>query len=167
MLLINNVIDTNIYLFTYMFIYNLSLISFFWTLFSFINIKLKTLYTFSGFTQNSFFVLNISILLFSMAGVPPFIGFFSKLFVMVLVINNYYFFLYFIFFLLLFLGLYFYMQNIRFLHSTNYKNYYTPSLHNERATLLMFYFIITLLITIVFGLVYIDDFILFFTWLLL
>lgn len=167
MLLINNVIDTNIYLFTYMFIYNLSLISFFWTLFSFINIKLKTLYTFSEFTQNSFFVLNISILLFSMAGVPPFIGFFSKLFVMVLVINNYYFFLYFIFFLLLFLGLYFYMQNIRFLHSTNYKNYYTPSLHNERATLLMFYFIITLLITIVFGLVYIDDFILFFTWLLL
>jgi len=167
MLLINNVIDTNIYLFTYMFIYNLSLISFFWTLFSFINIKLKTLYTFSEFTQNSFFVLNISILLFSMAGVPPFIGFFSKLFVMVLVINNYYFFLYFIFFLLLFLGLYFYMQNIRFLHSTNYKNYYTPSLHNERATLLMFYFIITLLTTIVFGLVYIDDFILFFTWLLL
>ena len=120
MLLINNVIDTNIYLFAYMFIYNLSLISFFWTLFSFINIKLKTLYTFSEFTQNSFFVLNISILLFSMAGVPPFIGFFSKIFVMVLVINNYYFFLYFIFFLLLFLGLYFYMQNIRFLHSTNY-----------------------------------------------
>lgn len=167
MLLINNVIDTNIYLFAYMFIYNLSLISFFWTLFSFINIKLKTLYTFSEFTQNSFFVLNISILLFSMAGVPPFIGFFSKIFVMVLVINNYYFFLYFIFFLLLFLGLYFYMQNIRFLHSTNYKNYYTPSLYNERVTLLMFYFIISLLTVIVFGLVYVDDFILFFTWILL
>jgi NADH:ubiquinone oxidoreductase subunit 2 (subunit N) len=165
MLLINNVIDVNIYLYTYMFVYNLSLISFFWSLFSFITIKLKTLYTFSEFTQNSFIVLNLSVLLFSMAGVPPFIGFFSKLFIMVLVLNNYYFLFYFLFFLLLFLGLYFYMQNIRFLHSTNYKNHYTMSLTSERVALPILYFVITLLIVIVFGLVYIDDIILLFTWL--
>ena len=164
MLLINNIIDTNIYLFIYMFIYNLSLVSFFWSLFSFITIKLKTLYTFSEFTQNSFIVLNISVLLFSMAGVPPFIGFFSKLFIMVLVLNNFYFLFYFLFFLILFLGLYFYMQNIRFLHSTNYRNHYNTSLVNERITFVMLYFMIILLTTIVFGLVYIDDFILLFTW---
>ena len=166
MLLINNIIDTNIYLYIYMFVYNLSLISFFWSIFSFITIKIKTLYTFSEFSQNSFIVMNLSILLFSMAGVPPFIGFFTKIFVMVLVINNFYFLFYFIFFILLFLGLYFYMQNIRFLHSTNYKNHYTPTLINERVTVSMFYFMILLLITIIFGLVYIDDFILLFTWLL-
>ena len=164
MLLINNVLDTNIYLYTYMFIYNLSLISFFWSLFSFITTKLKTLYTLSELTQNSFIVLNISILLFSMAGVPPFIGFFSKIFVMVLVLNNFYFLFYFLFILLLFLGLYFYMQNIRFLHSTNYKNYYSTVLINERLPLHMLYFTNTLLVLIVFGLVYIDDFLLIFTW---
>jgi len=165
LLLINHVIDTNIYLFIYMFVYNLSLISFFWSLFSFITINVKTLYTFSEFTQNSFIVLNMSILLFSMAGVPPFIGFFSKIFVMVLVLNNFYFMFYFIFFVLLFLGLYFYMQNIRFLHSTNLRNHYTPYLVNERLVIPMLYMVNTLLVLIVFGITYTDDFILIFSWL--
>ena len=164
MLLVNSLIDTNIYLFIYMFIYNLSLISFFWSIFSFITVNLKTLYSFSEFTQNSFIVFNLSILLFSMAGVPPFIGFFSKIFVMVLVLNNFYFLFYFIFFLLLFLGLYFYMQNIRFLHSTNYTSYTTPYLTNERSAVLTYYLVIYLLYLIIFGVVYIDDFILIFSW---
>jgi NADH-ubiquinone oxidoreductase chain 2 len=165
MLLINNIIDTNIYLFIYMFVYNLSLISFFWSFFSFIIIRLKTLYTLSEFTQNSFIVLNLSVLLFSMAGVPPFVGFFSKLFIMVLILNNFYFLFYFLFFMLLFRGLYFYMQNMRFLHSTNYKNHYNPVLSNERIVLTMLYFVITLLIFITFGLVYMDDTVLVFMWL--
>jgi NADH-ubiquinone oxidoreductase chain 2 len=164
MLLINNFIDVNIYLFIYMFVYNLSLISFFWSIFSFITINLKTLYTFSEFTQNSFIVLNLSVLLFSMAGVPPFIGFFSKLFIMVLILNNFYFVFYFVFFILLFLGLYFYMQNIRFLHSTNYVTFNSPFVINERLVSSMIYMVISLLFIIVFGVVYTDDIILIFTW---
>jgi len=164
MLLINNFIDVNIYLFIYMFVYNLSLISFFWSIFSFITINLKTLYTFSEFTQNSFIVLNLSVLLFSMAGVPPFIGFFSKLFIMVLILNNFYFLFYFIFFILLFLGLYFYMQNIRFLHSTNYVNFNSPFIINERLVSSMMYMVISLLFIIIFGVIYTDDLILIFSW---
>jgi len=164
MLLINNFVDINVYLFIYMFVYNLSLISFFWSIFTFITINIKTLYTFSEFTQNSFIVLNLSVLLFSMAGVPPFIGFFSKIFIMVLVLNNFYFVFYFIFFVLLFLGLYFYMQNIRFLHSTNYRTSYTPFLVNERLVVSMLYVTISILFIIIFGSVYTDDFILLFTW---
>lgn len=98
-----------------------------------------------------------------MAGVPPFIGFFSKLFVMVLVLNNFYFLFYFIFFILLFLGLYFYMQNIRFLHSTNYRNFDSPYVVNERLVYSMYYIIISILMLIVFGVVYTDDIILIFT----
>ena len=146
-----------------MFIYNLSLISFFYSIFSFITINFKTLYTFSEFTQNSFIVLNFSVLLFSMAGVPPFIGFFSKLFVMVLVLNNFYFLFYFIFFILLFLGLYFYMQNIRFLHSTNYTSFTTPFFVNERIVVSTLYIVIWVLFTITFGIVYTDDLILIFS----
>ena len=165
MLFINNILDTNIYLFIYMSLYNISLVSFFWSIFSFTTLKLKTLYSLSEFTQNSFIVLNLSILLFSMAGVPPFIGFFSKIFIMFLVLNNNYFIFYAIFFILLFLGLYFYIQNIRFLHSTNYKNHYNPSILNERVSVPTLYIILTILMSIIFGLVYIDDFILFITWL--
>jgi NADH:ubiquinone oxidoreductase subunit 2 (subunit N) len=98
-----------------------------------------------------------------MAGVPPFIGFFSKIFVMALVLNSYYFLFYTLFIVLLFLGLYFYMQNIRFIHSTNLKNSSTHSIGNERVNVISYYYVITLLVVIVFGLVYIDDFILFFT----
>lgn len=165
MLLINTFLDVNVYLYIYMFVYNLSLISFFWSLFSFININIKTLYTFSEFTQNPFITLNLSILLFSMAGVPPFIGFFSKIFIMVLIVSNYYFIFYFIFFLLLFVGLYFYMQNIRFLHSTKYKNYKTPYFINERVTTVTIYLSIWVLFVLVFGVVYIDDLVLIFSWL--
>lgn len=147
-----------------MFLYNLSLISFFWSIFSFVINNLKTLYTFSEFTQNSFITLNLSILLFSMAGVPPFIGFFSKIFIMILVLNNFYFIFYFLFFILLFLGLYFYVQNIRFLHSTNYRNFNNPFIINQRLTLTPLYLVIYLLTLIVFGLFYIDDVVLFFTW---
>jgi len=146
-----------------MFVYNMSLISFFWSIFNFIIINVRTLFTLSEFTQNSFLVLNLSVLLFSMAGVPPFIGFFSKIFIMTLVLNNFYFLFYFIFFLLLFLGLYFYMQNIRFLHSTNYRHFSTPYLNNERLVLPTLYISITTLSIIIFGVIYIDDIILLFS----
>lgn len=150
-----------------MFIYNLSLISFFWLIFSFMNYNFKTLHSFSGFSLNSFYLFLTTILLFSMAGVPPFIGFFSKLFVLVLLVNSNFFLLYSLFFIVLFLGLYFYMQNIRFLHTTNHVSvdYQQLPLVGERVSLTFYYFSVNTLIIIIFGTFYVDDIILFFTWL--
>lgn len=100
-----------------------------------------------------------------MAGVPPFIGFFSKLFIITLLINTNFFLLYFLFFVTLFIGLYFYVQNIRFLYSTNLQTLSFPFLTNEHLIITYYYYTITLLVTLILGMFYIDDFILIITWL--
>ena len=146
-----------------MFIYNASLVALLWTLMNVITPQMKTLYSFSGFSFNSYYLLILTVLLMSMAGVPPFIGFFSKLFILTLLTNNSFFLFYSFFFVLLFLGLYFYIQNIRFLHSTNNSTLNYAYLSNERQVLFFYYFSLTFLIFILGGVLYIDDFLLFFS----
>ena len=153
-------------MFTYMFIYNTSLILLFWTLFTTILTKFKTLYSFNNFHFNSLQLLILTILLFSMAGVPPFIGFFSKLFILVLLTNNSFFLIYFLFFPILLIGLYFYIQNIRFLHSTNAQNATTQFMFNEKVNLSYLYFSLWFLTILLFGIFFVDDILLLFTWLL-
>jgi NADH:ubiquinone oxidoreductase subunit 2 (subunit N) len=62
-----------------------------------------------------------------MAGVPPFIGFFTKLFVFLSFLNKSFFFLVFYFTPIILLSLYFYMQNIRFIYTLCFSKNYTPS----------------------------------------
>ena len=166
MVFFNLTFDNNVLMFTYMFIYNMSLILLFWTLFTTILTRFKTLYSFNSFYFNSPHLLIITILLFSMAGVPPFIGFFSKLFILVLLTNNSFFLLYFLFFPILLIGLYFYIQNIRFLHSTNAQSITTQFMFNEKVNLSYLYFSLWFLTLLVFGIFFVDDILLFFTWLL-
>jgi len=167
MLFFNLFTDNNILLFTYMFIYNTSLITLFWVLFTSVLTHFKTLQSFNNFSFNSFYLFTITILLFSMAGVPPFIGFFSKLFILTLLLNNSFVILYSVFFIVLFFGLYFYMQNIRYLHSTNSSE--TPNqyfLTTEKNNPFFYYFTVVTLTTIILGLTYIDYLLLIFSWLL-
>ena len=153
-------------LFAYMLIYNTSLITLFWVLFSTVLTQFKTLHSFNSFSFNSFFLLTITILLFSMAGVPPFVGFFSKLFILTLLTNNSFFILYSVFFVVLFIGLYFYVQNIRFLHSTNHNSLaYQYMAVGERVTPTFYYFTIYILTLLILGTVYVDDILLVVTWL--
>lgn len=166
MLFFNLTCDSNILMFTYMFLYNSSLILLFWTLFTSILTQLKTLHSLNSFYFNSFHLTTLTILLFSMAGVPPFIGFFSKLFILTLLVNNSFLLLYFLFFIVLLIGLYFYIQNIRFLHSTNPNDISTPFMFNERVSIFYYYFALWLLSILIFGIFYVDDILLFFTWLL-
>ena len=113
MVYINLFNDANVLLFTYMIIYNISLIILFWTLFNSTLTAFKTLQSFQGFSFNSFYLTTTTLIVFSMAGVPPFIGFFSKLFILTLLVNNAFVLLYLLFFVLLFIGLFFYIQNMK------------------------------------------------------
>ena len=165
MLFNNNFLDTLIILFTYMFIYNLSLLIIFWTLQQFISFNFKTLYSFNDLKFNFFFVAVLTIALFSIAGVPPFVGFFSKLLILLLLINSNFFLFFSFFFCLLFFGLYFYLQNIRFLHSTSSNKLayaFSPIL---RASPLYFYTVSFLLFILMFGFFFMDDIIFYFYWL--
>ena len=100
----------------------------------------------------------VTLIIFSMAGVPPFIGFFSKLFILTLLSNNTFSLLYAFFFVLLFIGLFFYVQNIRFLHSTRTTEINTVNLHSiEKTTTLYYYMSNTFLTIVILGVIYIDD----------
>lgn len=165
MLTFNAVFDANTYLFTYMFIYNLSLTVLFWTLLSVIVTEIKNMYSLANFSYNSYFVFILTVLLLSMAGVPPFIGFFSKLFIITLLMSSAFFLLYSLLFIVLFIGLYFYIQNIRFLHTTNPLTLNTPQVSQERVVPVYYYTSLYLALLLVLGLWYIDDFLLVFVWL--
>lgn len=165
MLFYNNFLDNLIILFSYMFVYNLSLLLIFWTLFQFINFNFKTIYSFTDFKFNFFFLSILTIVLFSIAGVPPFIGFFSKLLILICLLNSNFFFFYIFFFALLFFGLYFYLQNIRFLYSTGVNKINYSYEINLRFSTIYVYFVLFFLFFLIFGFFFFDDLILYFYWL--
>lgn len=148
-----------------MYVYNVTLISLFYVFFSVINFNFKTLYAFSNFNFEFFNLFFISLCLFSIAGVPPFIGFFSKIFIVNLLVNFNLFLLYFLFFLLLMLGLYFYIQNIRFLHTTSTSTSFLqkPYFYNERILTFYYLYLFFIALNLIGGFLILDDLILFFT----
>jgi len=166
MVLNNFFFNSNLYIYLYMFIYNITLTSLLFILYSSFLNNFKTLQSFSNFSFDSFYLLVLSICIFSLAGVPPFIGFFSKLFILNLILNSNFFLLYWVLFIVLFLGLYFYIQNIRFLHSTNLGYTSHNYILNEKKSISTFYFSIFSVLFISSGFTFIDDLILIFMWLL-
>jgi NADH:ubiquinone oxidoreductase subunit 2 (subunit N) len=144
-------------MFTYLSVYNFTLAFLFWVMLSVLTLKLKTLYAFNNFSFSSYNVFLITIILFSVSGVPPFAGFFTKLLVFILNIANSFFLFYTLFFVIVFLSLYFYIQNIRFLHSTNYQTNQVPYVGNERLILTFFYLSIFLLIILISGFILFDE----------
>ena len=153
-------------MFTYLSVYNFTLAFLFWVMLSVLTLKLKTLYAFNNFSFSSYNVFLITIILFSVSGVPPFAGFFTKLLVFILNIANSFFLFYTLFFVIVFLSLYFYIQNIRFLHSTNYQTNQVPYVGNERLILTFFYLSIFLLIILISGFILFNEISLIFLWIL-
>jgi len=153
-------------IFLYMLVYNLTLIGFFWVLMSFYNSNFKTLFSFNTFSFNSSYLLFLTIFLFSLAGVPPFIGFFSKVYLLNLLVEQNFSLLFCLFVILLIFGLYFYVQNLRFLHSTNAKSLSKTYISNERYSFVMFYYLISLSFILVNGVFIVEDLLLYFIWLL-
>lgn len=124
---------------SYFLIYNLTLLIFLYLNTIILIFNQKTLYSFNNLSLTSYYLFLITILLFSIAGVPPFLGFFSKVIILIITFINNFFLLYYILFLILFIGLYFYMQNIRFIHSTFTKSLFTPYLYNEKLIIIFYY----------------------------
>jgi NADH-quinone oxidoreductase subunit N len=153
-------------MFTYLSVYNFTLAFLFWVMLSVLTLKLKTLYAFNNFSFSSYNIFLITVILFSVSGVPPFAGFFTKLLVFILNIANSFFLFYTLFFVIVFLSLYFYIQNIRFLHSTNYQTNQVPYVGNERLILTFFYLSIFLLIVLISGFILFDEISLIFLWIL-
>jgi NADH-quinone oxidoreductase subunit N len=140
-----------------MVIYNIAVYSIFFTLFQFVHQNYKTIYSFLDLGSSSFFSKVLIIALFSMAGVPPFLGFFSKIFIFSLLCNSNFFILFPFFFILLFISLYFYIQNIRFLNSTVGSNFTPITEFNLRVVPLYYYLTFLILFFLTFGLFFTED----------
>jgi len=140
-----------------MVIYNLALYLVFFTLLQFVMIEAKTLYSFSTLGATTFFNKTLTIALFSMAGVPPFLGFFAKLFLFILLCGSNFLTLFPPFFLILFISLYFYIQNIRFLNSTGPANFQPSYELNVRNVPLYYLITLTGLFLLTFGFMYAED----------
>lgn len=161
-----DLINTVTLLWSYMAIYNLALYLIFFTLLQFVMIETKTLYSFSALGATTFFNKALTISLFSMAGVPPFLGFFAKLFLFVLLCGSNFLTLFPSFFLILFISLYFYIQNIRFLNSTGPSNFQPSYEFNVRNVPLYYVITLTGLFLLTFGFMYTEDLLAFTRWLL-
>jgi NADH:ubiquinone oxidoreductase subunit 2 (subunit N) len=160
----NSSFDSLVISYSYLLTYNLSLFIFFWTLQQFINTNFKTIYSFNDLRLNFFFTTILTLILFSIAGIPPLIGFFSKILILLLLLNSNFFFLYIYFFGLLFFGLYFYVQNIKFLYSIGKGkiDYSYYEFLRKISIYYMFSFLLIFLLT--FGFLVMDDLILYFYW---
>lgn len=167
MLLNYDFFQTMLLVLSYMLIYNLTSLLLFFTVTQVLSTNLKTLFSFSDFDSSNVFTKILSLVILSLAGVPPLLGFFSKIFVFVLITNSNFFVLFPPLFVLLFTGLYFYVQNLRFLNSTNAPTQSLPFALSTRASSIYFSLAIPLTFIVVFGFCYVDDLTLFSAWLLL
>jgi len=152
---------------TYMLIYNLTSFLLFSTFLQLAHTNLKTLFSLSNLGTSGFFTKVLSLALLSLAGVPPLAGFFSKIFLFVLISHSHLFIVFPPLFVLLFVGLYFYIQNLRFLNSTNPSSLNHLSELSPRSSAA--YFILTLPLSFftVFGFCYMEDLVLLLSWVLL
>lgn len=146
------------FLLLYLVIYNFTNLLTFYTILHNSSKSFKTLYSFSLWGIGNPTAKFLAVAILSMAGVPPLLGFFAKLILFVLLGESELFLLFPAYFTLLFVGLYFYVQNLRFLNSTA-RSYSAPSAAVSRqltpAYLLIASFICFVL---VFGFSFFDDF---------
>ena len=140
-----------------MIIYNLSLFTLFFTLFQLVNLETKTLFSFADLGSSNLYTKILSITILSMAGVPPLWGFFTKILIFVILVNSNFFFLFVPFFTVLMVSLYFYMQNLRFLNSTNLTDFVNISDLQVRVTPLYYTLTLMSLFFVIFGSFFTED----------
>lgn len=151
---------------SYMLIYNITSFLLFSSLLQVMNTNMKTLYAFATLGPSNVFTKVINISLLSLAGVPPLLGFFSKIFIFVLLSNSNLFVLFPPFFILLFIGLYFYIQNMRFLNASSPSTLEQPVELSLRVNFLYFTFAVPILFVVIFGFCYVEDVMLLVSWVL-
>lgn len=115
MISLNSSFDFSLLSYFYLIVYNFSLFLFFSTFLSFNFESHATLNVLEKVNMRPLPLLILSTILISMAGVPPSIGFISKLLIFLALLESPLFTLAALLFPLLMISLYFYIQNIRFL----------------------------------------------------
>ena len=155
-----NIVFVNI--FAFYFFYNLVILKF---LFILVGSK----YSYFLNTLNMFYLVNdrfflnyILVLILNISGIPPFLGFFLKVSLLPFLNNTYFFAIFFLFFSFLFLSLWFYLKNLKFLLLDNF-SFFQKSLFisNPSPSTVEPLLYVTFYVVFLFGCLFLDDFILF------
>ena len=144
----------------YTLVYNFSLFLFFLTIKQICLTNVTTLHFLSDLSSRNDFKRSITVVLFSMAGIPPFLGFFTKLVIISTLTNSYLYFLYPLFFVLLFSSLYFYVQNIRLLMTqSTITSHYQKYVHDAFIyhPIVLYFLSLFFIILLVLGGIFIED----------
>lgn len=148
----------------YLFIYFYSILFLFLILFSIKNTQLWYFTDFQYYFKHTIFNTMMAVILLSMAGLPPFIGFFAKFSVISLLFFNQE---YLLFFLTLFFGLFisfFYIQNYRF-YGFNIKNLnFKKNIFLLKYNKNYFFFMYIFMFFNVFSFFFLNDLFIFFTY---
>ncbi len=164
-MILYNYYDILIYTILYLFFYNISLVLLFIFIWTSSFFYIKTLNNLKEFNNNSYKKYSLLILFLSIAGIPPFVGFFFKL-NLISLIGNSSFLLLFLLFFFLFAVLFFYLQNVKYLLIPINFEYYIYSINDLKTSLTYIYLVSFILFFITFGLLFLDDFYVFIYWLL-
>lgn len=132
MLINSQMHETLTIVYTYMFVYNSALVILFLLLFQILQFEVKVTTVFSKFNLNPFLLASLAVIVFSMAGVPPMLGFFTKILILLAILNNSFGVFFSFFCILLLVSLYFYMQNIRFLYANSEEFFESPHWNSLR-----------------------------------
>jgi len=142
---------------SYLIVYNITNLLFFAILLKLSPFSSKTFYSLNLIPSNNIFSKLLTLLLLSMAGVPPFTGFFTKILILSILTNSNFSLLFITFFLLLFTGLYFYVQNVRFIQSKNKSTWRDPSLNAPTDELITYVYGIIVTSFLISGSLFLDD----------
>lgn len=122
----------------------------------------KTLNEFKFLLSYNFITISLIFIIFSMAGVPPFMGFAGKFLMFLMFLFKKNFFVAFFFTFFNFFVIYFYTQNIRFLISKNFNNVFLIKNNFVYLNFNLIYFLCFFNFFNFFGLIFIEDFLIFF-----
>jgi NADH:ubiquinone oxidoreductase subunit 2 (subunit N) len=89
----------------------------------------RSLNEYKFFKTTGFFNTTLVVIFFSLAGVPPFMGFFTKFFLFSSVFSSHHLAFFLLFLVLNLFIIFFYIQNTRFLISKSYKNIFVYHLY--------------------------------------
>lgn len=107
----------NIYILIYFIIYNITVFSLFWVIFLFFKNPLNSNFSFQLFANDIYFKIWLSLILLSLAGLPPLLGFMTKILLISIIIPANSLLIFSFFLLFLFIFLYFYIQNVKIIFS--------------------------------------------------
>lgn len=151
-----SIITFNIFLYTLL-VYSL------FSLFFVFDIKfVKTLNELKDMNYIDGIITSIVLIFLSLAGIPPLLGFISKFLLFIYFTLKANFFLLFLIIMFNLFTMFFYLQNIRYLTSTNPKNYFNIKNNFVFLNQSMLLFIIILNVFGIFGIFITNDFVIFF-----